>query len=138
MVLAQVSHVAVLAAYSNRLAGLALLATAAWSWRATRRNDSLREAPNGRSPLWVGLMHGVTGAGALVLLLPNVMSGSVARSSAYLLAFALGSTLVMGILTKVIGKLGTALSVKTIQRLQRMMLASALGLGAAWLSGWAG
>jgi len=137
MVLAQLTHVAVLAAYSNRLAGLALLVTAAWSWRAAQRSAS-HDALDERSPLWVGLIHGVTGAGALVLLLPNVMSGSLSRSVAYLLAFALGSTLVMGLLTRLIGKFGAGLSLSSVRRLQRVLLGSALGLGAFWLVGGGG
>lgn len=137
LLLAQVAHVATLAAYSNRLAGLALLATAIWSWRA-RRHDSRDSAAEERGPLWVGLVHGVTGAGALVLLLPHLLSGSLARAVAYLLAFALGSTLVMGLFTKLLGKFGAALSAPTIARLQRVLLGGAMLLGVAWLSGWGG
>jgi nickel/cobalt transporter (NicO) family protein len=130
LLLAQVTHVAVLAAYSNRLAGLALLATAAWSWR-TSRHGSMDHAAEERSPLWVGLIHGVTGAGALVLLLPHLLSGSFARAVAYLLAFALGSTLVMGLLTQLIGRFGSALSTLAIARLQRVLLVAAMLPGAA-------
>ncbi len=134
---AQLAHVALLAAYSSRLAGLALLGTAAWSWRSVRRNR-LAGVEEARSPLWVGLVHGATGAGALVLLLPNVLSGSLARSVAYLLAFALGSTLVMGLVTRLIGRFGATLSAVAIARVQRLLLGGAASLGVAWVAGLGG
>jgi nickel/cobalt transporter (NicO) family protein len=134
LLLVRSAHVATLAAYSDRLAGLALIATAAWSWRAAHR---VQRGPGAeaRSPLWVGLVHGVTGAGALVLLLPNMLGGSLPRAIAYLLSFAAGSTLIMGLLTSLIGRCGAALSAPTIARLQRVLLGAALLLGAAWLLG---
>lgn len=137
LLLARVAHVALVAAYSDRLAGLALIATATWSWRDARH--SARSAvEETRSPVWVGLVHGVTGAGALVLLLPNLLSGSLARSAGYLLAFAAGSTLVMGVLTKLVGRFGATLSSVTVARFQRLLLGAAVLLGVAWLGGWSG
>lgn len=138
LVLAQLTQIAALAAYSNRLAGLALLATAAWSWRAGRRKTTSPGVTEARSPLWVGLVHGVTGAGALVLLLPNVLSGSLSRSLVYLLAFAVGSTLVMALLTLLIGRFGAKLSATAVERIQRVLLSGAVLLGVAWLAGLGG
>ncbi|HYJ08803.1 MAG TPA: hypothetical protein VEX18_07330 [Polyangiaceae bacterium] len=133
----QTAHVAALVASSNRLAGLALLATAAWSWRSTKRRFADAAAET-RHPLWVGLVHGVTGAGALVLLLPNLLSGSIARCVAYLLAFAVGSTLMMVLFTQAIGRFGAALAATTVVRLQRALLCGAAALGSAWLLGLSG
>lgn len=135
--LVQLAQVAQLAAYSNRLAGLALLLTAGLSWRAARRRVTSAGGES-QSPLWVGLVHGVTGAGALVLLLPNMLGGNLERSVAYLAAFALGSTLFMGLLTRLIGRFGAALSSSTIARVQRVLLGAALLLGVAWLAGLGG
>jgi len=137
LLMAQLAHAELLAAYGNRLAGLALLVTAGLSLQGARRHAS-QGVIEARSPLWVGLVHGVTGAGALVLLLPNVLSGSAARSLVYLLAFALGSTLVMGLLTSLVGRFGTALSAAAIARLQRALLMAAALLGVAWLAGLGG
>ncbi len=137
LLVAQLAQGAVLAAYSTRLAGLALVGTAAWSWHESRHGARGREQ-EARSPVWVGLIHGVTGAGSLVLLLPNMLGGSVARSIAYLLSFAIGSTLIMGLLTKLIGRFGAALAASSIARLQRVLLGAALMLGATWLAGWGG
>jgi nickel/cobalt transporter (NicO) family protein len=133
----QAAHVAALAASSSRLAGLALLATAAWSWRSAKLRvaDAVVET---RHPLWVGLVHGVTGAGALVLLLPNLLSGDIVRCLAYLLAFAVGSTLMMMLFTQALGRFGAALAATTVARLQRALLCGAAALGSAWLVGLTG
>lgn len=132
----QAAHVAALTSSSNRLAGLALLATAAWSWRSAKRRFA--DVAEARHPLWVGLVHGVTGAGALVLLLPNLLSGNIARCLAYLLAFAVGSTLMMVLFTHAIGRFGAALAATTVVRLQRALLCGAVALGGAWLFGLSG
>jgi nickel/cobalt transporter (NicO) family protein len=129
--------VAALAASSNRLAGLALLATAAWSWRSAKRRFAAA-AVETRHPLWVGLVHGVTGAGALLLVLPNLLSGDIVRCLAYLLAFAVGSTLMMMLFTQAIARFGAALAATTVARLQRGLLCGAAALGSAWLLGLAG
>jgi nickel/cobalt transporter (NicO) family protein len=135
--LMQATHVAALATSSHRLAGLALLVTAAWAWRSSRRRAPEVRADT-RRPLWVGLVHGVTGAGALVLLLPNLLGGSVARSLAYLLAFAVGSTAMMVLFTHSIGRFGAVLAATAVARLQRVLLCGAVALGCTWLLGFAG
>lgn len=132
IILAQLAHLSSLAAVSNRLAGLALLATAAWSWHTTRAASS-PESVDARSPLWVGLVHGVTGAGALLMVLPHTLGASLLRSSLYLGAFALGSTVAMAVLTRAIGQLGHALPATTLRRLQRALLLGAVALGSVWL-----
>src|SRR5687767_9578486 len=78
LVLAQLTHVPWLATVGDRLAGAALLAMAAWSWRSLRRDAGQALGGETRSPFWVGLVHGVTGAGALLLVLPTALSGNVA------------------------------------------------------------
>lgn len=135
--LMQATHVAALASSSHRLAGLALLVTAAWAWRSSQRRVAEVRADT-RRPLWVGLVHGVTGAGGLVLLLPNLLGGSVARSLAYLLAFAVGSTSMMVLFTHAIGRFGAVLAATAVARLQRVLLCGAAALGCTWLLGFAG
>lgn len=128
-----------LAQLGQRLAGLTLLATAVWSWWSMRRPASSSEpssAPSAsrqRGPLLVGLVHGVTGAGALVLLLPVFMSGDTRASLQFLAAFAIGSTLAMGALTSAIGAFGKRLEARMIASIQRVLLSGSVLLGGSWL-----
>ncbi len=121
-----------LAAWGDRLAGLALMGTAAWSWHAMRRRAA--GEPDGRSPALVGFVHGATGAGSLLLVLPVLLSGSTARSLAFLAAFAAGSALAMALLTAAISKLGARLDGRNVARLQGTLVAASMALGAFWIA----
>jgi hypothetical protein len=132
LVLAQLSHMNALASAGNRLSGLALLLMAAWSWQSSRRSHAANA--DTRSPLWVGLAHGVTGAGALLLVLPSALTGDVWRALAYLLAFAAGSTLAMAAFTRAIGRVGHSLDARRLRHAQRALLAGAVTLGGYWLA----
>ena len=97
LVLSRSFHVPTIAALGARLAGIALIGMALWSFYLSRRAAAHQEAPRCK-PLLVGLMHGVTGAGSLVLVLPMLVSGSLTKSLAFLAflaAFAVGSTVAM-------------------------------------------
>ena len=133
LVLAQLSHAVALADLGNRLSGAALLMMAAWSFRGLRRADSDSGSAETRSPLWVGLVHGVTGAGALLLVLPSALGGDVKRALVYLVAFAIGSTLSMAVFTRALGRLGHALNPARLRRAQLGLLGSAVALGSFWL-----
>lgn len=138
LLLAQLVHLSSLAAISTRLAGLALLASAAWSWHSSRgprasAAGTLATAGARSSTFWIGLVHGVTGAGSLLMLLPNALGPSLLRSALYLSAFAAGSTLAMAILTRTIGQLGHALKANTLRRVQHALLLGAAVLGSVWL-----
>lgn len=137
LMLAQLVHLSSLAAVSTRLAGLALLASAAWSWHSSRAPRAPASGSSvtadARSPFWIGLVHGVTGAGPLLMLLPNTLGASLLRSSLYLSAFAVGSTLAMATLTRTIGQLGHALKANTLRRVEHTLLLGAAGLGSVWL-----
>jgi nickel/cobalt exporter len=135
--LAHTVHVPSLATWGEQLAGAGLLATALLSLRSLRATRAAtshdhKHAP-ARSPLWVGLVHGLTGAGSLVLVLPVIVSGSVERALAFLFAFALGSTFAMATLTGVIARVSAALSRRTIEHAQLALALGALGLGMHWL-----
>jgi hypothetical protein len=132
LALAQLAHVSWLAAVGDRAAGLALIAMAAWSWHSLR-NDAGQAPGDTRSPFWVGLVHGATGAGALLLVLPTALSGDVSRALLYLAAFAVGSTLAMALLTRAIGRVGHLLDPKRLRTLQQTLLCGALALGSSWL-----
>lgn len=132
LALAQLVHVWWIATLGDRLAGLALIAMAAWSWRSSRSHAEQAQGDT-RSPFWVGLVHGVTGAGALLLVLPTALSGDVGRALLYLAAFAVGSTLAMALLTRGIGRVGRLLDQRHLLALQQTLLCGAVALGSSWL-----
>jgi nickel/cobalt transporter (NicO) family protein len=132
LALAQLAHVSWFASVGDRLAGFALIAMAAWSWRNLRSNARQAQRDT-RSPFWVGLMHGVTGAGALLLVLPTALSGDVGRALPYLAAFAIGSTLAMALLTRAVGRVGHLLDQKRLRTLQQTLIYGAFALGSSWL-----
>jgi nickel/cobalt exporter len=129
--LSHVIHVPTLAAWGDRLAGVALLAAAAWSWRA--RSVSHERSADRRQPALVGLVHGISGAGSLLLVVPMVLTGTLAHTLSFLGAFSIGSTLAMAALTTLIAHVGARLSSSAIGRAQSVMIAVAAMLGAYWL-----
>jgi Na+-driven multidrug efflux pump len=121
-----------LAALGERAAGFALLATALWSfWRT--RSVAQRGATDSRTPVLVGLVHGATGAGSLLLVLPVIVSGDVWRATWFLLAFALGSTFGMAGLTTVIGRVGQRLEARVLRVVQSVLIGASAVLGVCWL-----
>ena len=133
--LASVIELPGLAQVGERVAGVTLLATAAWSWWSMRRAAPTISAAgtSPRGPLLVGLIHGITGAGALVLLLPVIVAGDAWVSLQFLLAFAVGSTLAMAALTAAIGTLGQRLEARVITGVQKVLLSASVLLGGSWL-----
>lgn len=133
LLLSHLVHVPTWAGAGERLAGVAILAAAAWSWH--RRNHASRSSADTRQPLLVGLVHGVSGAGSLVLVLPVLVAGSLSNTLLFLAAFAIGSTVAMAALTALIAKLGARLEQHTLARAQTAMLVAAVVLGVYWLFG---
>lgn len=125
-------HLQALSVLGQRLAGAVLLITAAVSYRALQRRGS-ESAERPRHPLWVGLVHGATGASALLLLLPAVFAGSPVETGLYLLAFSVGSTLAMAALTATIGRVGSRFDRSITERVQRALLCVSALLGVFWL-----
>jgi nickel/cobalt transporter (NicO) family protein len=136
-------HLPWLAAAGDRLAGLALLLTAAWSFHQARAHalgaaGSTADAgamppPLGRNALLVGVVHGLTGAASLMLVVPMMASGSRLTSLAFLFAFALGSTLGMALLTSLLARLGSRLEPRVVRRSRALLCAASGALGAFWL-----
>lgn len=93
--------------WGERLAGLALVGMGGWGIHRARRQ--VQGGAIGTAGLLgvtaVGLVHGLTGAAALLLLLPAAMAGSTAIRIAYLVGFSVGSTLAMAALTGAIAAL---------------------------------
>lgn len=136
-----------LAAIGDRLAGLALLLTAAWSFyqaRAHALGAAAHETPDGvrtpatapgigRNAFLVGVVHGLTGAASLMLVVPMLASGSRVTSLAFLFAFALGSTLGMALLTSLLARLGSRLEPRVLGRSRALLCAASGALGCYWL-----
>jgi nickel/cobalt transporter (NicO) family protein len=133
-------HLPWLAAVGDRLAGLALLVTAAWSFYQARAHAALGAAGTaaatrgvGRNAFLVGVVHGLTGAASLMLVVPMLASGSRLSSLAFLLAFALGSTLGMALLTSLLARVGSTLEPRVLGRSRSLLCAASGTLGAFWL-----
>lgn len=133
VLLAPLLQLEVISGLSERVAGAVLLGTAVWSFIATRRAQraDAQATPDARGPLIVGFLHGLTGVGALVLMLPVLVSGNLVSAIGFLLAFALGSTIAMAGLTWALGAVGARLEARVILVSQVVLL-----IAAALLGGW--
>lgn len=125
-------HLPLLASAGDRLAALALLATALWSYFQARRGAT-SAVPGGRTALSVGFVHGLTGAASLLLVLPLVVTGSRLTSAVFLLAFALGSTLGMTLLTSLLARVGARLEPRVAQRSRQLLCGATAVLALLWL-----
>jgi nickel/cobalt exporter len=130
---AQAVHLPTFAAWGERLAGAALVAMALWSMFSWRAGEA--SAESARSPALVGFVHGITGAGGLLLMLPVLVSGSPTRVLAFLATFVLGSTLAMALFTSLLARVGSKLGRRVIQRAQWLLMLTSLAVGAVWLVG---
>lgn len=125
-------HLAALAAWGERLAALALLATALVSARSLK--GARVEAPvDARSPLAVGLVHGVTGAASLLLVLPVLVTATPLHGALFLAAFALGGALAMALLTELLAGVGSRLGARVVLRGRGLLVLAAIVLGVSWL-----
>ena len=122
-----------LASIGERVAALALLATAIWSYFHSRHRVLTSSAPAGRAAIGVGFVHGLTGAASLLLVLPMAASGSLLSSAVFLFAFAVGSTLGMAVLTSVLARLGARLDPHLAQRSRQLLCAATVALALVWL-----
>jgi len=132
LLLTRLGGLAALALWGDRLAGLALLGTAAWSALSLRARASDR-AHEQRSPLLVGFVHGVTGAAGLLLVLPLLVRGSALHVALFLAMFALSGALAMASLTSLIARLGARLAPRQVRRVQLAAIAASALLGLSWL-----
>ncbi|MGC4087178.1 MAG: hypothetical protein QM756_04600 [Polyangiaceae bacterium] len=150
VVLAELTLLPVFESLGNRLSGAALLVAALVSlWSTRRAAQAQLKSPSGveggravheksgagRGPLFVGFVHGVSGAGALLLFLPVVVSGSLAKTAAFLGAFAIGSTLSMALFTALLGRVGQKLDKNLVERCQQVLPLVSAALGGYWLFG---
>jgi hypothetical protein len=123
-----------LAAHGTRIAGFALMATAALSCLSLLRARGRASALETRSPLFVGVVHGLTGAASLLLVLPMIASGSIALTLSFLVAFGFGSALAMAGLTFAIARVGQRLKARNVQRAQWALTLAGFAVGALLLA----
>lgn len=122
-----------LATFGDRLSALALLVMGLWSYHGLRKTSGGEPVRDRRDPLAIGLIHGIGGAGSLLLFLPVLVSGSLGKTVLFLCAFAVGSTMAMAGLTSALAKLGGALARSAIPRVQRVLSALSVAVGTFWL-----
>jgi hypothetical protein len=130
---ARVAPLETFAAFGDRLSALALIAMGVGSYVALRKREKADGATHLRSPLVIGLVHGIGGAGSLMLVLPVLVSGSLEKTLLFLLAFAFGSTLAMAGLTAVLARLGKKLARSALPRAQRALSALSVAVGSMLL-----
>lgn len=149
LLMAEYVNLSALDGWSGRIAGAVLIATGLVVLHKKTDPQNSAGSPtldsgssHAGAPLTVGLLHGATGASALLLLLPAatqaVQAGNgalPAESGAYLIAFAVGSTLAMGALTGALGALSTrAPTALRSGRVQRALGSLSVAFGAAWVA----
>lgn len=121
--------------WAERVAGFALLVMGAWGLRSRALSKPGQEPLRG--VLAVGLVHGITGAAALLLILPAVVSGTSAYRALYLGGFAVGSTLAMAALTSAIAAFSRSRRMPAAFGTYVPRAASALSIvfGCVWVAG---
>ncbi|WP_437721137.1 hypothetical protein [Sorangium sp. So ce861] len=146
--LAAGARIEAVSGWSERAAALALVGMGAWSLRRDRRTprgqaQEARDATRiGRKAALVGLVHGLTGAAALLLVLPAVFARSEAVRALFLLGFTAGSSLAMAGMTALMSwamarapaaRPSSAGAIAPAEKLRLAASALSIGLGAWWL-----
>lgn len=121
--------------WAERVAALALMGMGFWGLK--RRALTGPSEAETRNVLVVGLIHGLTGAAALLLILPAAVSGSLSDQVLYLGGFSIGSTVAMAGLTAGIASFSLKRRFSAVVSARVPKLASGLSilLGSAWMVG---
>jgi hypothetical protein len=132
------SELGSISAWSQRVSGAALVMMGLWSFYLSRK-PSGSSAPSAserqRGVLTIGLIHGLTGAAALLLLLPAVFSSGHVLRVLYLGGFALGSTLAMGGLTWLVARAANrTLRASVVGRAQKVAALASVAFGAVYFA----
>lgn len=119
--------------WAEALAGVALIGMGVIGLR--RRISFEDEASVSRGVFAVGLLHGVTGAAGLMLLLPGIVSGELLHRAVFLGGFSLGSTVAMAALTAGIALLarGRRVPAAVLTRVPKIASGGSILLGGAWV-----
>lgn len=133
--LTRVVSLSSLSVWGDRVAAVALLVTALLSALSLRKPAQASPRDDVRSPVAVGLVHGVSGAASLLLMLPMLASGQPLHGALFLTTFGLGGMIAMAISTSLLAGVGQRLGARTIAAAQRTLIAASAALGLAWLLG---
>jgi hypothetical protein len=127
-----------ISAWSQRISGVALVLMGVWSLHViskAKASDGTGTRPRQRGVLTIGLIHGLTGAAALLLLLPAVFSSGHLLRILYLGGFALGSTLAMGGLTWLVARAANrTIRSSVIGRAQKVAALASVAFGAVYFA----
>lgn len=132
----------VLATWGDRLAGMALIVTGVIGLRRWRAQKRASEAggpacagASARGLISIGLLHGLTGAAALLMLLPAALSENPLWQALHLIGFAFGSTAAMAALTAALAATGGKLAKQQVllRRVPALASAGSVLLGTAWV-----
>ncbi len=123
--------------WAERAAAVALIGMGVWGLKRmapTQAGVPSRSAAN-RGAFLVGFVHGVTGAAALLLILPTAVSGTGAETALFLGGFSVGSTVAMGALTAGLAELAKARRVSSSlgRFIPRVASGMSVALGCAWM-----
>lgn len=128
--------VASAAVVAERIAGLALAVMGLHGLRALRRRAAppaaaARGAAGGL--VFIGFVHGGTGAAGLLLLLPAAAADTALQQGLYLGGFTVGSTLAMAALTAALSAAGRwPRAAGVVRRVPAVASVAAIALGVAW------
>jgi len=120
--------------WAETLAGLGLMAMGFWA--LSRKHGAVEAScQERRGAFFVGLVHGVTGAAALLLLLPAALTADAWGRALYLGAFVVGSTVAMALFCGVLAALSRlrSVSASTVLRISRGASVCAIALGGAFV-----
>jgi hypothetical protein len=132
----------VLSTYGDRLAGVALLVTGGMGLRRwlTHRAPYDQTTHAGRrattrNVLTIGFIHGMTGAAAVLMLLPAAVSSSAAWQMLFLGGFAFGSTVAMAALTAALSASSNAMPKREaiIRHVPAVASVGSVMLGGFWV-----
>ena len=121
--------------WAEAVAGAALIGMGVWGLK--RRNLGNAQAVTS-GVLTVGLIHGLTGAAALLMILPAAVSESGVHRALYLGGFSLGSTVAMAALTAglaAFSRRGRLLSERAGSLVTRTASPLSIVLGGVWVVG---
>lgn len=132
------------ASHAERAAGAALLAMGAVTlWRSRKtlwQGRKLRQAAppsvprhgSERGSFAIGTVHGLTGAAALLILLP-ALGADGAQQLGWLGGFAFGSTVAMAALTTALATVGRRVPAVALRRAPGFAGAASVVVGALWM-----
>lgn len=118
--------------HSHRIAGAALAAMGAVAIaRTLRRRDAATASRSTRGSFVIGAVHGLTGAAALLVLLPAAAAEGFARLG-WIAGFGAGSTLAMAALTASIAAAGRRIPAAALRLAPLIAGSASVVVGALW------